>query len=217
MSRYRDLTGMRFGRLTVLGLDHIDGNSIYFWRCLCDCGKIVVVRNTSLNNGTTTSCGCYRREATSRRTTKHGLCDHPLYIVWEDMRRRCSREYDQAWYRYGGRGISVCDEWDNDFMSFYEWAMESGWEPGLSIDRLNNDEGYLPWNCRWVDKTTQANNRSTNRLIEYAGETRSIAEWAVIFDINYFTLRARINRGDMRDFEKYFGFKDPEYRDYTRM
>ena len=209
--RHKDLSGMRFGRLTVLDLEHIDYNSIYFWRCKCDCGNEVIVRNTSLNNGTTTSCGCCRNEETSKRFTKHGLCNHPLYVVWEDMRRRCIREYDCAWRRYGGRGITVCDEWSHDFKPFYDWAIENGWKPGLSIDRKNNDEGYSPWNCHWVDKVTQANNRSSNKLVEYAGETRTIAEWATILDINYFTLRARINRGDMRDFEKYFTFEDPNY------
>jgi hypothetical protein len=126
------------------------------------------------------------------------------------MRQRCGCEYDQAWHRYGGRGITVYDEWDHDFKSFYDWAIENGWEPGLTLDRENNDDGYFPWNCRWVNRVTQANNRSTNRYIRYAGEIKTIAEWAVIFGLNYFTLRARINRGNMRDFEKYFGFVDPD-------
>ena len=207
---HKDLTGMRFGRLTVLDLDHIDYNGIYFWRCQCDCGNEIITRNTSLNNGTTTSCGCYKREIAVKRFTKHGLCEHPLYVVWERMRQRCESEYDQAWHRYGGRGIVVCDEWSHDFESFYNWAIENGWEPGLTLDRENNDEGYFPWNCRWVNRTIQANNRSSNRNVRYASEVRTIAEWATIFNINYFTLRARINRGDMRDFEKYFGFVDPD-------
>ena len=211
--KYKDMSGMRFGRLTVLDLDHIDYNGIYFWRCRCDCGNETVVRNTSLNNGMTTSCGCYRREMSSQRSMKHGLCDHPLYVVWENMRGRCEHEYDDAWDRYGGRGITVCKEWSKDFKSFYDWSIQNGWEPGLTLDREDNNDGYSPWNCRWVDRTIQANNRRSNRVIEYAGEARTIAEWADILDINYFTLRARINRGYMRDFERYFGFTDPNYID----
>jgi hypothetical protein len=210
------MTGMRFGRLTVVELDHIDYNSIYFWRCVCDCGNEVVVRNTSLNNGMTTSCGCYKRELTAQRMTKHGLCDHPLYAVWEHMRQRCECEYNDFWYRYGGRGIGVCDEWREDFKTFFDWAINNGWEPGLTLDRRDNNEGYYPWNCRWVDRVVQANNRCSNRTIEYAGECRTIAQWATIFDVDYFTLRARINRGDMRDFERYFGFADPNFVDRLR-
>lgn len=208
--RREDLTGKRFGRLTVLKHDYVDYNGISFWKCVCDCGNEVVVRSTSLKNGMTKSCGCYKREQSSQRFTKHGLSDHPLYVVWTDMKRRCCNESDPAWYRYGGRGITVCEEWVNDFKAFYDWAIDHGWEPGLTLDRRDNNEGYDPWNCRFVSETVQANNRCSNRLIRYAGETNTIAEWATIFDINYFTLRARINRGDMRDFEEYFGFVDPD-------
>lgn len=207
--RREDLTGKRFGRLTVLEHDYVDYNGISFWRCICDCGNETVVRSTSLKNGMTKSCGCYRRDQSIQRSTKHGLCDHPLYIVWTDMKRRCHNENEPCWYRYGGRGITVCDEWINDFKTFYNWAIEHGWESGSTLDRRDNDEGYNPYNCRFVDEVTQANNRSSNRLIKYSNETNTIAEWATIFNINYFTLRARINRGNMRDFEEYFGFVDP--------
>ena len=214
--RHDDLTGMQFGFLTVLYLDHISKGRAQ-WRCRCErCGGEAIVSTTSLKNGSAKSCGCYKREQLGERTRTHGLTNHPLYIIWCGMKERCSDENGVSWSYYGEKGISVCDEWKHSFQSFYDWAMENGWECGLTIDRINNDYGYSPWNCQWVNKIAQANNRSNNRLISYAGEVRTIAQWAMLFDINYFTLRAQINRGDMRDFENYFGFADPNYSVYFK-
>ena len=216
-SRRENLSGKKFGRLTVLDLDHTDWNNISFWRCLCDCGNEVVVRSTSLKNGMSKSCGCYKREVTIKRMKKHGLCDHPLYVVWTDMKRRCHNETDPAWVNYGGRGIYVCDEWISDFENFYEWAINNGWEAGLTLDREDNDDGYTPWNCRFVDRRIQSNNRRSNRLIRYGDEIHSVAQWSDILDVDYFRLINRINRGNLCDFEEYFGFADPYGGDIETM
>ena len=123
------------------------------------------------------------------------------------MINRCRRENNDNYNRYGGRGIDVCSEWD-DFAEFQRWAIDNGYNEDLTIDRIDNDDGYCPENCRWVDTLTQGNNRTTNHVITYNGETHTIAEWSRILGIKYPTLYSRINRGDMRDFEDYFDIRD---------
>lgn len=125
------------------------------------------------------------------------------------MIRRCKNETNRKYPRYGGRGIKVCCEWYN-FENFYNWAMCNGYESGLSLDRKNNDGDYCPENCRWVDNITQQNNKSDNHYITYGGITHSRADWSRLLNVNYQTLRARVARGDMRDFEEYFGEKKSE-------
>ena len=120
------------------------------------------------------------------------------------MRQRCDNVDHKFYQRYGGRGIKVCDEW-TDFEHFRDWAIDNGYETGLTLDRECNDDGYYPENCRWVTQQIQTNNRSTNHFITYNGDTHTVAEWARLFKVNYSTLQGRIKRHDMRDFEEYFG------------
>lgn len=195
-----DMTGLRFGRLQVLGFSHMGPYGKSYWLCECDCGNETIVSRTHLLDGHVTSCGCWNRDS----ATIHGMSHEPLYHTWVSMRQRCQNERQKAYVRYGARHIFVCDEWQS-FKNFQEWAMSNGYEHGLTIDRINNDDGYYPENCRWVDRITQANNTSTNRFITYNGDTHTIAEWARLFEIDYDLLRRRINRNDMRDFEEYFG------------
>lgn len=199
-----DLTGRQFGRLTVISYDHSDNNHITHWLCRCSCGKTKIVSRTNLFNGGTVSCGCYLSESARDRFTTHNGSKTPLYEVWHGMRQRCTNSNHKHYDHYGGRGIDICDEWDN-FENFRDWANENGYEPGLSIDRKNNDGGYSPDNCRWTDWHTQLNNKSNNHYISYAGERDTLANWARKLNVNYSTLQGRVRRGDMRDFEKYFG------------
>jgi hypothetical protein len=111
------------------------------------------------------------------------------------MVARCHRKNTKAYPAYGGRGITVCDEWKNSFQSFYDWAMENGYNDGLSIDRIDNDKGYSPVNCRWVTMDTQSNNRRSNVTVEYNGESHTVAEWAKILGIKYGTLHKRLEEG----------------------
>lgn len=149
------------------------------------------------------SCGCYNRESFIKRSTTHGSSDTPLYNVWRSMCQRCDNANHKSYHRYGGRGIKVCDEW-NTFERFRDWALDNGYDNGLTLDREHNDGGYYPDNCRWVSQQVQTNNRSNNHYITYNGETRTQAEWARLFRVNYSTLQGRIKRHDMRDFEEYF-------------
>lgn len=199
-----DLTGRRFGRLVVLGYDHTNSRGNSYWHCLCDCGNERVVDRTALKNGSTTSCGCYNREI----ITTHGMSYTPLYRAWDGIKRRCNNQTDARYKYYGARGISYCDDWES-FENFRDWALDNGYEEGLSIDRIDNDNGYYPENCRWVDSITQANNRRTNRCVTWGDDTHTIAEWARIFKVDYNALHHRIQRGDMRDFEEYFK-EDPK-------
>lgn len=194
-----DLTGQRFGMLTVLNRaeDYIfkSGRKERVWSCKCDCGNEVNVFGENLKKGNTTSCGCYRKEKVKEEKTTHGLSDNNLYYAHSNMKSRCYNQNDKRFKNYGGRGIIVCDEWlgANGFINFYNWAISHGYSDGLTIDRIEVDGNYEPNNCRWVDLTTQENNRTNNHLITYNNETMTMAMWAEKLGINYKTLSNRIN------------------------
>ena len=122
----------------------------------------------------------------------HGLSKHPLYARWGKIVGRCYNKNQPDYPRYGDRGIKMCEEWRNDFRSFYDWSIANGYREDLSIDRIDNNGNYEPSNCRWVDNTVQANNKRNNHLIEINGETKTLAEWCKIYNQDYFTVEARI-------------------------
>jgi len=161
----RDLANRRFGRLTVIRQASIDRFGHRKWLCQCDCGNTKVVRAQSLLSGHTKSCGCLNREEAAKRLmghglhTKHGLRYTRLYRIWADMKARCYNPNSTVYRYYMERGIKICSEWLHDFLAFYRWAMANGYEPNLSIDRINNNGGYEPSNCRWATSAMQATNR----------------------------------------------------------
>lgn len=193
MSSYKDITGQKFGRLTAVRI-HLEPGARTKWLCRCECGKEKVIPLGSLTSGRGKSCGCLRRENTSKTFRKHGLMDEPLYSTWISMRSRCRNKKNPSYKRYGSRGIDVCPEWD-DFRSFYKWAMTNGYKAGLSIDRIDNDGNYEPNNCRWADKETQANNTSKNVFLEIEGITRTISEHAKHYGMDYSHLYYRYESG----------------------
>lgn len=166
MSKINDLTGQKFGRLTVVNYYGSDKNGRALWLCKCDCGNIKVIRGNSLLSKLTVSCGCYNKEHAKKIHSKHNMSDSKLYKVWHGMKTRCYNKNFMYYYNYGGRGITICDEWKNDFKIFYNWAIKNGYKEGLTIDRINNDGNYEPNNCRWITRAEQnRNQRKTKRKI----------------------------------------------------
>lgn len=191
--RLNDLTGKRFGRLTVIQRGEALGRKGVYWLCLCDCGNKCTILGNALVTSHTTSCGCYSKEV-SKRAKIHGLCHTKEHAIWKAVRQRCNDKNASNYYRYGGRGIKVCPEWDN-FQNFYAWCKESGFKEGLTIDRINNDGDYSPANCRWVDKITQGNNKSNNRKVFYKGELLSLMQIERLTGIDHRTIGFRLNSG----------------------
>lgn len=173
-----DLTGQRFGKLVVIayvGKKKTGEQYKSLWKCICDCGNEKITDVEALRSGHTTSCGCVHKEMISKLNRKHGFAHKcSLYSVWKSMNGRCSNPKDKSYKNYGGRGITVCEEWQNDFMSFYFWAYSNGYkeeklENGLNIltlDRIDNDDNYCPQNCRWVTNAEQAKNKQNNMSSE---------------------------------------------------
>lgn len=189
-----DLTGKRFGRLTVLGFSHkvvySQTNVRYYWNCRCDCGTEKLVLASQLRGGTL-SCGCLTKE---RHPRKHGMSKHRLFGIWHSMIERCENPHCRAYKDYGDRGISVCEEW-HESKNFFDWALANGYSEELSIDRIDVDGNYEPGNCRWADTYTQANNTRKNHYLTINGETKTVAQWAAQNNISYKLVYARIKMG----------------------
>lgn len=185
MGKFKDLSGKKINFFTVIKRTENQGKKP-MWLCKCACGNIKAIRGDNLKNGTIKSCGCYNKQLLidNKRAVKHGKRKTRLYCIWEHMKQRCYNKNNYEYYLYGGRNITICEEWRNSFTAFYNWALANGYKEELSIDRINNNENYEPNNCRWATCETQANNRRTNHLIEYNGEIHTIAEWAKITGIS---------------------------------
>lgn len=263
MGRRIDLTGQKFGKLTVIGVDNKrDLNGNIYWKCKCDCGNITVVNGRSLRTGGTKSCGCYKKDfwdnrmkkvfkdmtgerygcltvirrgedyicGDNRHTTiwicqcdcgnitqttrtmlitgrkkscgcmshkfaqKHGECGTRLYRIWRSMLDRCENKSHIHYSGYGGRGITICDEW-HSYLGFSEWAKSNGYQENLTIDRIDVNGNYEPSNCRWATTKEQGRNRRNNHFLTFNGETRTVSEWAEITGINRGILFKRIKAG----------------------
>ena len=127
--------------------------------------------------------------------TKHHLSNTRIYRIWKNMKSRCYCENRSNYKFYGGRGIAICNEWKNDFMKFYQWAIENGYKDGLTIDRIDNNGNYTPENCKWENQKEQFRNRRTSKMIFYNGKNKCLSYWGEIYGIKTHTLLARINRG----------------------
>jgi hypothetical protein len=164
MGTHKDLSGQKFGRLTAISISRIEnykgGTKHRYYKCRCDCGKIIEVQSYSLTNGNTKSCGCFQREKCGDTFRKHGGMGTRLYNIWKGMKKRCNNSNEPCYKYYGGKGIKVCDEWQVNFIAFRDWALNNGYADNLTIDRIDSDKNYEPSNCRWV---TQAENARLSR------------------------------------------------------
>ena len=184
--------GHHHGRLTVVG-HVVNKGTAASWLCECLCGKRIAVSGVDLRRGHTKSCGCLQRELVQECNTTHGKSNTPTYHVWENMWQRCTNPKGDRYNRYGGRGITVCDDW----ASFESFIFDMGPRPSdkHSIERLDNDGGYSKRNCIWALAAQQSVNRSNNRFITFQGRTECIAMWAKMTMIPVSTLFARLNSG----------------------
>lgn len=209
--RRTDLTGMRFGRLKVLSFDHFKYKKkpngyeykVKVWLCECDCGTQKLVEHSSLTSGNTQSCGCYMKEHQHefiKQYTKplNHPRSHRLHEIWIGMKERCNNPRNQSYKHYGGRGIKVCEEWNDihgGYDNFFEWAMSNGYADDLSIDRINVDGDYEPNNCRWSTRRTQSLNKRDTLYLTHNGIKKPLLEWAEEYDIPYRRLKFRIQQG----------------------
>ncbi len=192
---FKNITGQRFGKLVAKHKDIENTKKITKWICLCDCGKTTSVYLSNLTRGRTLSCGCFQHSG------KHNMYGSKIYSIWGAMIQRCSNPNNLNYNSYGGRGITVCDEWKT-FMNFYN---DMGDPPHkLTLDRDNNEKGYNKENCRWVSRKRQSRNIRMSKLIEYNGITKQIDDWADFLGINRECIRGRLRRG--WSIEKALGF-----------
>lgn len=182
--------GQRYGRYTVISTHRRKGTYKYYALCQCDCGSEQrYVYTSALREGDAQSCGCLHKE----RVTKHGAWNHPLFNVWRGMMQRCHNKNDKRYSRYGGRGITVCDRW-HDVNAFIR-DMEPTFKTGLQIDRIDNDKGYSPENCKWSTTREQTRNYSRNVVIEHTGKRLCVADWSEITGIPSKVIYGRISAG----------------------
>lgn len=177
----QDLTGQKYNKLTVLGLNRSENGQVY-WDCVCDCGNHAVVKSSNLKSGAVKSCGCLKHNVAHNRT--HNESKTSLYRHWVSMIYRCTKPNHFAYKWYGARGIKVCDEWLT-YEGFKEWVQATRPNETYTVDRIDVNGDYCPKNCRWIPMGEQANNRRTNVIIEYDGEKKSLMSWCEELGLNY--------------------------------
>lgn len=196
MSKAVNLIKRRFNRLVVLQQSGRNQWGDIKWLCSCDCGNEIITLGKYLKNNDTKSCGCLNIEKIIERSTKHGHAkrkkNSKTYLIWKSMHQRCENPNNKDYKNYGGRGITVCEEW----LKFENFLEDMGEAPkGLQIDRINNNGDYCKENCRWATRKEQARNKRNNHYETYNNETKCLPIWSEEFGINYSTLKSRLRRG----------------------
>ena len=197
----RDLTGQRFGKLTVIEIAGQDKHHNVIWRCKCDCGNTHEVVSRALVSGNCESCGCLGHgKFRNKRSEKHGYSKERLYRVWGCMLNRCYDPNRPEYHNYGGRGIKVCNEWRESYLAFRSWALDNGYDASksgkeCSLDRINSNGDYEPSNCQWVSMAEQAWNKQSTVWLNYRGKKITYCEAEKIGGIAASTIRGRLERG----------------------
>lgn len=193
MPKKLNLIGKKFGNLTVIDEVGYRNKKVY-WLCRCNCGNLCEVPTGNLRSGNTTSCGCVHKELTSKLFKIHGQNDTRLYVIWCHIKQRCYNEHCKEHKYYGERNIKMCGAWLNDFMNFYNWAINNGYDDTLTIDRINVNGNYEPNNCRWITQKQQTRNRRSNVIFTYKCKTKCLADWCETLGLNRRTVYSRIYR-----------------------
>lgn len=190
MSKFIDIVGNRYNNLVVVErLPNIKGG-ITVWKCLCDCGNYTIVRGHNLKNGAVKSCGCLKN--TTKPSLKHNMSNTRIYREWANMKRRCYTPSIKSYKDYGGRGITVCNEWKESFESFMKWALNNGYADNLTIERKDTNGNYCPENCEWIPLNQQQKNRRNCRLINYNGQTMTLTEWCKKLNLPFNRIHYRL-------------------------
>lgn len=216
MGKFIDITGEKYGRLTAVYRAENSKKGRTRWSCLCDCGNAKIVESHKLVSGHTSSCGCLWTESRQINGCKnngdkhriHGMSRHPLDAVYDEMKSRCTKPSNKNYKNYGGRGITVCNEWLINPQMFFKWALSSGYEKGLSLDRKDNENGYFPENCRFTTRVIQANNTRKTINITIGQETKPLYLWAREREIKPHTVYCRIKKYGWTEQEA-LGFDEP--------
>lgn len=195
MGNRLDLSNQRFGKLIVEGRAGKDSSGHSTWNCKCDCGGVTVARGSHLKYGYIQSCGCLVAETLAKQSRTHGLEHTRLYRIWKGMLVRCYNPKSNRYHRYGGRGITVCEDWKNSVTAFYKWAIKNGYRDDLTIERKDNDGPYSPDNCIWVTMKVQLNHTSRSRNVTLNGVTKTLSQWAEETGIKTNVIYGRLNRG----------------------
>jgi len=192
----KDISGMVFRNLTAIKPSYKVRNQTY-WECLCICGNTHFALITKLISGEVGSCGCYKRAKAKSDSTIHGLFYHPLHSKWKDMLNRCYNKNASSYHLYGERGVTVCEEWKNSFLDFYNWAISNGWEKGLQLDKDKKGNGFIysPNSCCFLTSKENNNNRRNNRYVIYEGERLTIAQWSEKLGISRSILTRNLDKG----------------------
>lgn len=199
MCKKIDLTDKKFERLTVVYRCNYNKRGKSVWHCRCECGNEKDIVSVDLITGGTKSCGCLNSEKKSARITErnktHGKTYTRLYSIYRSMKYRCYYKGNPSYENYGERGITVCQEWLDDFMNFYNWSMKNGYSDKLTLDRIDVNGNYEPSNCRWAMRKEQQNNMRSNVFLEVNGERHTISEWAENTGLKRSTISSRLRRG----------------------
>ena len=183
MPQLINLIGTRYGKLTIIARAENQGKKVR-WLCECECGKQSIVQSGHLKNGSIKSCGC---------VGAHGMSDSSTYQSWRSMRQRCTDRNHRSFRDYGGRGITICERWN----SFENFLADMGERPdNTTLDRIDVNGNYEPANCRWATDSVQRNNKRTSHFVEYAGEKKTISQWADDFGVNMRCLYSRLEYND---------------------
>lgn len=200
------MLGATFGRVTIIKDMGTEKESGHYYRMVvgqCSCGVVKPYRLGQLTRGVAKSCGCYNREVQEKTLKKHGLTKHPLHVVWSGMIGRCYHTYYRHYHRYGGAGITVCNEWRNSFQSFYDWAISNGWKRGLQLDKDIKSEKenkvYSPETCCFVTATENMQYRTNTTYLEIDNKINSLSDWCRILNKDYSTVRNNARRMPLKE------------------